>query len=105
MFATNKPVGRRRLTTNYLSTLFRRMVNPTDRNIHPHLLRHTFAVHMLRGGADVRHVQALLGHASPDTTNQYLGLVKEEVKQAYDRALRKLLNQPNANQSTNKRAA
>jgi len=42
-------------------------------------------------GADLRYVQALLGHESPDTTSGYLGLVKEEVKEAYDRAVGEVL--------------
>ena len=91
LFVTTRGRQYARITDNYLSTLFRRMPNPLGRPVNPHLLRHTFAVHLLRGGADVRHVQALLGHASPDTTNQYLGLVKSEIKQSYDRAIRKLM--------------
>jgi integrase-like protein len=57
----------------------------------PHLLRHTFAVHMLQGGADIRYVQLLLGHESPDTTSGYLGLVKDDLKKAYDAAMEGML--------------
>lgn len=56
------------------------------------MLRHTFAVHLLQGGADVRHVQVLLGHESPETTSRYLGLVKDDLKMVYDRAIDAMLN-------------
>lgn len=104
MFVALPPRKPTRLTSNYLNGLFRRMPNPTNRVIHPHLLRHTYAVHLLRGGADVRHVQALLGHASPDTTNQYLGLVKDEIKRAYDLAMKKIIHKK-TDQKPSKQAA
>jgi site-specific recombinase XerD len=58
--------------------------------IYPHLLRHAMAVTMLRKGADIRHVQVLLGHDNLDTTKIYLRLVKEDYKRAYDRAFPKI---------------
>lgn len=52
----------------------------------PHVLRHTYAVHLLRGGADLRAVQELLGHASIATTQVYTHLDLEEVRRRYDKA-------------------
>jgi len=70
-----------------LDNLFGRLRKILRRNVHPHMLRHAFAVHMLRNGADIRVIQALLGHESIDMTARYLRIVKEDVKQAYDDAL------------------
>lgn len=57
------------------------------RRVHPHLLRHSIAVAMLRGGADIRHVQALLGHASIETTKIYLRMVPGHLREEYDKAM------------------
>ena len=54
--------------------------------ITPHTIRHSFATHLLRGGASLRHVQELLGHASITTTQVYTHLASEHVREEYDKA-------------------
>ncbi len=74
-----------RLTVRSIQSIVREYAGNTglDKKVHPHMVRHTFATHLLNGGADLRVVQELLGHTSLNSTQIYTHVSKTQAKKVY----------------------
>jgi integrase/recombinase XerD len=77
----------RRLTTSHLWGIVKKAAKAAglDTRVYPHLLRHSFATHLLSGGADLRVIQELLGHASIGTTEIYTHVDEDRLAATFDR--------------------
>ena len=81
----------KRMATWYMQRWLAALSGQLGFRVHPHLLRHSIAVHLLRRGADIRHIQQFLGHADLETTKIYLRLVPGHLREDYDKAMPVLL--------------
>ncbi|MBF0200608.1 MAG: tyrosine-type recombinase/integrase, partial [Desulfamplus sp.] len=80
--------GMKRLSSGSIRNILSKLVKECSLRMHvtPHMLRHSFATHMLDAGADLRGIQEILGHASLSSTQVYTHVTIDKLMQVYDKA-------------------
>ncbi len=75
------------ISTRQVERIVKKYAKKADikKNVYPHMLRHSFAVHSLKSGMNLRSVQKILGHSSLTTTQIYLDLTGEDLKEDYEK--------------------
>ena len=70
---------------NGLSSSVKRYGSVIGKDVHPHTFRHSYAIHCVRNGWDIRRLQQVLGHSSLNVTAVYLQFNDQDVKELYDK--------------------
>jgi len=73
------------LTSSQIPYIVKRYGNTIGVDVHPHTLRHSFAIHLVRSGMDLRQLQLLLGHSSLNMTQIYLQFKDDDIREVYQK--------------------
>jgi integrase/recombinase XerD len=72
------------ITTRQVENIVKKYGNVVNSDVHPHMFRHSYAIHLVRSGMDLRRVQLLLGHSSLNVTQIYLQFKDDDIREVYD---------------------
>ena len=73
------------LTSRQIQYIVKKYGNMIGVNVHPHMLRHSFAIHLVRSGVDLRRLQLLLGHSNLNMTQIYLQFKDDDIREVYQK--------------------